>query len=297
MKNATRLVSVWALAIAAAFGSTASIARSDVTWSGDLDPADPTTWTTAGNGYVGKTEAGSLTIDGGSGVLAYECYMGYDAGVNGDMTVTGAGSALTTSGGIGVGTFGTGSLNISNGGVVISPIGAVGLFVDGVGEVTVSGAGSTWAVRHSLSLSPLGGVGKLHISDGALVLVGDDPATLPANTTHSLKIYDDGVDGTYITMSTGAMLALYGNANQSLTSFLDLAFGTDDIRYWDESASEWADITSGTPGVDYSLSRTTEENLANYTVLHVPAAEVPEPATMCLAAATLPILLRRKRKA
>ena len=76
------------------------------------------------------------------------------------------------------------------------------------------------------------------------------------------------------------MLALLGDADDSLADFLNLISGTDAIRYWDDSISGWADITGATYGVDYTLTHLTTGDLTDYTMLTVTA--VPEPATLAL---------------
>jgi len=95
-------------------------------------------------------------------------------------------------------------------------------------------------------------------------------------------------------MATGGMLALFGNADDSLAAFLGLMYGTFDIRYWDDSLAGWADITGATRGEDYTLTYHAAGDLAGYTVLTV--TTVPEPATLILMAAGFPLLLQRKRK-
>jgi len=72
-------------------------------------------------------------------------------------------------------------------------------------------------------------------------------------------------------LSTGGMLALLGDADDSLTQFLELIEGTDAINYWDDSASGWAPITGATPRVDYTLAyiNTTGSALCGYTLLRV----------------------------
>ena len=59
---------------------------------------------------------------------------------------------------------------------------------------------------------------------------------------------------------------------------MGLISGTDDIRYFNESIWDWADITTATPGEDYILNYLTEGDLAGYTGLTV--TTVPEPATI-----------------
>ena len=50
--------------------------------------------------------------------------------------------------------------------------------------------------------------------------------------------------------------------------------GTDTIRYWDDSISDWADIAGATYGEDYILSYLTEGDLSGYTMLTVDTFEL-----------------------
>jgi hypothetical protein len=70
-----------------------------------------------------------------------------------------------------------------------------------------------------------------------------------------------------------------------------LIYGTDDIRYWDESVGGWANIAGATAGNDYRLTYLTKGDLAGYTVLTVIA--VPEPATLGMVALGGLVGLRR----
>ena len=45
-----------------------------------------------------------------------------------------------------------------------------------------------------------------------------------------------------------------GEGEISILDFLALVDGTDAIKYWDDSMSDWADITNATPDEDYTLS-------------------------------------------
>ena len=86
-----------------------------------------------------------------------------------------------------------------------------------------------------------------------------------------LTIDDDGDGDSFINMGSGGMLALYGDADDSLGDFLGLVSGTDAIRYWDESVWGWVDITGAADGVDYTLSYEVGGDLDGYTVLTVTA--------------------------
>jgi len=94
-------------------------------------------------------------------------------------------------------------------------------------------------------------------------------------------------------MDMNGVLALFGDADDSLNDFLALVSGTDAIRYWDADASEWADITTATYGVDYTLSYQDEGDLAGYTLLTV----VPEPTTLSLLLLGALSLYRKRKRA
>ena len=111
----------------------------------------------------------------------------------------------------------------------------------------------------------------------------------------ALTITESGDDDDFINMASVGMLALLGDADHSLTSFLGLVEGTDAIRYWDDSIAAWDWITNATRGEDYTLRYFGSGDLAGYTVLKVGVA--PEPSTIGLILAGLAtlLLLRRKR--
>ena len=95
------------------------------------------------------------------------------------------------------------------------------------------------------------------------------------------------------------MLALYGDADDSLSLFLNRIDGTDAIRYWDDSIDDWAPITGATPGIDYTLAYIDDagSRLNGYTVLTV--GTVPEPSSLVLLAgmAVMGMVYVRRRKA
>ena len=78
-----------------------------VTW-GNIDPANPSAWSTSTTGYVGETSDGSLTVNGGSGLLSGSAYIGYNSAVGGTMTVAGPSSKWTNGGNSRSATWATG---------------------------------------------------------------------------------------------------------------------------------------------------------------------------------------------
>ena len=119
----------------------------------------------------------------------------------------------------------------------------------------VDGVGSTWTIGGRLVVG-VHGTATLDITGGGLVSVAD-------------KLFIDK-DGTgLVNMSTGGMLALKGQADDSLASFLELIGGLDAIHYRPGAGSAWLSITDATDGQDYTLTYVTEGDLAGYTVLTV----------------------------
>ena len=162
---------------------SASTARAAFTTSGDVIPTDPSNWTSSATGYVGKTGTGTLTVDGGSNLLSYNGYLGYDSGSSGTVTVTGTSSTWTNNaGGLFVGYNGTGTLNIIDGGVVSNRYqqgdfgGVIGTNPGSTGVVTVDGVGSMWINVYGLFVG-YNGSGTLNITGGGSVVNGQQQST------------------------------------------------------------------------------------------------------------------------
>jgi T5SS/PEP-CTERM-associated repeat protein/autotransporter-associated beta strand protein len=216
---------------------------------------------TGDNSYTGGTQidGGTLLIREGGGVAGTRTYIGFLADSDGAVTVDGDGSMLVNSAYLLVGLAGTGKLDITGSGVVENTYSHIGYYPDSQGAVTVDGAGSTWINSGNLHVG-YNGTGIVTIDDGGLVSVG---GTLAID-------YNGGADS-FINITTGGTLALFGDADDSLADFLDLIVGTDAIRYWDESIIDWADITGATPVTDYRLAYVddTGSDLYCYTLLTV----------------------------
>jgi len=70
-------------------------AHATISWTGHVEPANPTTWTASTDGYIGRSANGTLTVDGDSDLLSQNGFLAYVTGVTGQVTVTGAGSTWT----------------------------------------------------------------------------------------------------------------------------------------------------------------------------------------------------------
>ncbi len=162
-----------------------------------------------------------------------------------------------------IGESGNGTLEIGNGGSVSSLIGSIGHESGSLGEVTVDGVGSTWTNDSSVYARYYGS-GTLNIINGGIVSVAGE-----------LTIDYNRNGGAFVNMSTGGMLALSGDADDSLIAFLGLIDGMAAIRYWDDSISDWDDITAATYGEDYWVEYLSDGSLAGYTLLTV--GVVPDP--------------------
>jgi T5SS/PEP-CTERM-associated repeat protein len=97
--------------LVAACGVTA--ARGEITWSGDVDPSDPTTWTSETNAFIGRTSQGALSVEEAAALASSDVVIGADSDSFGEVAVDGAGSAWTISRSLRVGRNGEGLLAIA----------------------------------------------------------------------------------------------------------------------------------------------------------------------------------------
>ncbi len=157
----------WSLFVAAALcAALVGQARAAIVTSGDVDPADPATWTSSTNAYIGYSGSGEMTVDAGSDVVLRSGRVGYRAGSTGAATVDGAGSRWEVIF-LDVGYSGAGTLDISDGGAVDNSHGTIGTAAGSTGTATVDGAGSVW---ETVFLTVGGsGEGALDISNGGTV--------------------------------------------------------------------------------------------------------------------------------
>ncbi len=154
-----------------------SISRAEISWSGDIDPADPTTWRFSyGTGqYIGKTGSGILNITNGSNVAGSRGITGYESAAQGEVNITGNGSFWNCSEDNIIGWYGNGAVNINNGGKLANEISRIAYQTGSTGTVTVSGIGSTWTCtgkifEHWNLVVGENGDGTLNITNGGEVI-------------------------------------------------------------------------------------------------------------------------------
>ncbi len=253
------------LAVMAAGLLSVTGAQAALTYSGDVSPADPNTWTSTNRVYIGYTTGnGTLTVDGGTVLDTYWSYLGYTSGLTGSVTVSGNGSTWTsTYGSRFVGYKGTGLLSIANGGLVANPAGYVGYYAGSTGMVTVDGPGSTWTngSLHVGENSP----GTVRVTNGGSVsCLG---TTLAQNATGNGTVIVDGIGSTWT--HTGTFYAGYngtgkvmitngGNVNYAGTGndsvIIGLNSGSSGIVIVDGTGSTWNHTGTGTLDVGWSGS-------------------------------------------
>lgn len=151
-----------------------------MTGSGDLvpGPAQTPNWNVGGDLRVGDTGTGQLDITAGGTVTNDFGTIGYGAGSNGTVIVSGAdgsgnASTWTNSGELVIGQSGAGSLSILNGGTVSNQTAYIAADPGSQGTVTVSGVGSngsasTWTNTGDLYVG-YDGAGTLNILAGGRV--------------------------------------------------------------------------------------------------------------------------------
>lgn len=220
-------------------------------------------WTNLGNFTIGYSGNGILKVEAGGRFSCDYGRLADDHGSTGAAIVHGAQSTLTMTG-IELGFEGVASLRVEAGGKLKTTSGGIAYTSSSSGDATISGVGSQWANSGNLRVG-ISGDGTLTIVDGGLVSVGG-----------ALQISSQVSNKGLVNLRTGGMLAIRGNADQSLAQFLNLVQGTDALRYWDDAGAGWAPLTNAIFGSDYTLKYLTSGELNGYTLLTV--GSVP-PAT------------------
>ena len=166
--NRTGLILIFLLLL----GLCASL-KAGITPSGDLDPADPSWWTSGGgsdtDAYIGKTASGTVIINSGSGLSSQWAYVGYGITATGLVTIDGSGSRWDCVRGLYVGYSGEGTLNITERGVAnCDYYGYIGYRSGSVGHISVNNGNSSWTSKYDLYIG-YSGQGALSVTDGGVV--------------------------------------------------------------------------------------------------------------------------------
>lgn len=230
---------------------------------GELTVSGATTVLNATTLDVGGNGAGSLLLEVGGRVESNDGVVG---GPSGQVTVRDAGTIWNVGVSFYVGTSGPGQLTVSNGGELATGDGNyLGAFDDdSTGTAHVTGAGSLWSAPNlaiGATTASGAGRGELTVTAGGMV-----------RADVGLSIDLDSDHGSFIHLDSGGMLAVGGDAEADIAAFLDLLHGTDAVYYW--QGSQWAHITDGVKGVDYTLEYHTTGDLAGLTVLTVTGASI-----------------------
>jgi T5SS/PEP-CTERM-associated repeat protein len=217
-------------------------------------------WTNSGELWVGNSGTGSLRVEAGGQVSNNIGFLGLHASSMGTATISGDGASWTNSSALYVGFDGSGAVRVEAGGLFSSRFGHLGYNAGSMGTATITGAGSKWTISAPSSALVVGrnGSGALTITAGGLVSVRG-----------TLTIDANGGNHSFVNLAADGMLALWGDADDSLVQFLGLVSGTDAIRYWSTSLASWSPLTSATLGVDYTLQYQTAGDLTGYTLLTV----------------------------
>ena len=123
----------------------AGTVQASISTSGNVEPSDPSTWTSETDCYIGHTADGSMTTY--DPIVSRLSYIAYDAGTVGYARVHGSEysedfNGSWTNDSLYVGYGGNGSLDIA--GPVNSVNGVIGSLAGSQGTVNVSQSWSTW---------------------------------------------------------------------------------------------------------------------------------------------------------
>ncbi|WP_371373853.1 autotransporter domain-containing protein [Sporomusa aerivorans] len=155
---------------------------------------------------VGLNNTGVLTVSGGGTVDNRTSTIGYNAGSNGTVIVTGTGSTWTNPEDLDVGGSGTGTLTISDGGKVNNQNGTIGHYAGSTGTVTVTGTDSTWTNSNELVVG-WSSTGTLTIENGGTV-----------SSTNGFLGARDGGNGTVTVTGAGST---WNNSKQLILGYVD----------------------------------------------------------------------------
>jgi T5SS/PEP-CTERM-associated repeat protein len=256
--RATRTVGVWlALLAAISVAVQPPSVLAAITPQGDVDPADPTTWTDETTGYVGKTSSGTVTVKGGSKLLSGYAYLGYDRDASGVASLEDAG--WVSSNEMYVGYSGCGTLSVVHHSAVGTSFSAyvnsstayIGYNAGSSGAVTLDDA--SWTCSGSFGLHVgFSGCGTLNVTNDSTV-----------NSMFATIGYNAGSSGTATVDGTGSRL--------TVSELLDVGVSGDGMLKITSGAAvscphAWLALYAGSSGtaiVDGAYSKLTSDNELN----------------------------------
>lgn len=214
----------------------------EVVWSGDVDPANPLSWTSTTDVYIGKASYGMMEVNDGSVVVDSRSYIGEDPCTMGEVTVDGVGSSWTNVSSVYVGNYGNGSLDITNGGTVNNASTLVGYRVDSNSVVVVSGLNSLLNNTGGVSVGRYG-KGRLDVNDGGEVKSSGE-SHIGSNTGGAGEVTINGPNSIWV--GTGTLyIGHSGDGTLNITNGGEVKSGLATIAY---SASSICEAT--VDGVD-----------------------------------------------
>lgn len=188
-------------------------AQAAIVTTGDINPADPATWTTSAPGTVGNTSDGTMEINSGSSVSSSSGYLGYNNSVAGAVTVTGAGSTWTSVNDFMVGRSGTGTLSLLDDGVISNANGTIGWLAGSTGTVTVDNG--TWTNSAGLTVG-MQGTGALNIISGGAVSSTDGRVGGYTSTDHGVGTVTVNGTGSTWTNTNSLSVGIYGTGTLNI---------------------------------------------------------------------------------
>lgn len=188
-------------------------AQAAIEITGDINPADPASWTTSTTGTVGNTSNGTMEINSGSSVSSSSGYLGYNSSVAGAVTVTGAGSTWTNVNDFMVGRSGTGTLSLLGDGVISNANGTIGWLTGSTGTVTVDNG--TWTNSAGLTVG-MQGTGTLNIISGGTVSSTDGRVGGYTSTDHGVGTVTVNGSGSTWTNTNSLTVGIYGTGTLNI---------------------------------------------------------------------------------
>jgi fibronectin-binding autotransporter adhesin len=155
------------------------IGGSSAFFNGDVTPNDPAAWKTTTISYVGQSARGEAVLSTQAKLTCNKCYLGYNPGSVGELTVVSGGSRISSAG-LYVGYAGSGELTVGQGGLVL--MGTLRLANDASSEGAV-------VIKHGGILQ----VGTIAQGDGIANFQWDDGTIKNYPSASTLTIADNVV--------------------------------------------------------------------------------------------------------